>query len=275
MMRSPLRRAGAVQIVSGATVLAVVVALAVVAGPASGRAAGLGGQAVLAAAQRPGTTVSAATGRQLASIGSQVDSLVGRMTLAEKIGQLEMSGPTGPNGTPGQTLLDEVRSGEVGSVLDLVGVANINQVQQAALQSRLHIPVIFGLDVIHGYKTIFPVPLGEASSWDPAAVRNDASISASEATADGIKWTFNPMVDVSRDPRWGRVVEGSGEDPFLGSAMAVAKVHGYQGSGFSAPDKMARCRPAGNTTRRTCPSSSCATSTCRRTRRRWTPAPRP
>ena len=238
-MRSPLRRAGAVQIVSGATVLAVVVGLAVVAGPASGKAAGLGGQAVLAAAQRPGTTVSAATGRQLASIASQVDSLVGRMTLAEKIGQLEMSGPTGPNGTPGQTLLDEVRSGEVGSVLDLVGVANINQVQQAALQSRLHIPVIFGLDVIHGYKTIFPVPLGEASSWDPAAVGNDASISASEATADGIKWTFNPMVDVSRDPRWGRVVEGSGEDPFLGSAMAAAKVRGYQGSGFSAPDKMA------------------------------------
>jgi beta-glucosidase len=238
-MRSPLRRPGAAQIVSGATVLAVVAALAVVAGPASGKAAGPGGQAALAAAQRPGTAVSAATSRQLASIASQVDSLIGRMTLAEKIGQLEMSGPTGANGTPGQTLLDEVRSGEVGSVLDLVGVANINQVQQAALQSRLHIPVIFGLDVIHGYKTIFPVPLGEASSWDPAAVQNDASISASEATADGIKWTFNPMVDVSRDPRWGRVVEGSGEDPFLGSAMAVAKVRGYQGSAFSAPDKMA------------------------------------
>jgi beta-glucosidase len=124
-------------------------------------------------------------------------------------------------------------------VLDLVGVANINQVQQAALQSRLHIPVIFGLDVIHGYKTIFPVPLAEASTWNPATVTNDASISASEATADGIKWTFNPMVDVSRDPRWGRVVEGSGEDPYLGSAMAAAKVTGYQGSDFAAPDKMA------------------------------------
>ena len=132
-----------------------------------------------------------------------------------------------------------MRSGQVGSVLDLVGVKYINQVQRAALQSRLHIPVIFSLDVIHGYKTIFPVPLGEASSWDPAAVQNDASISASEATADGIKWTFNPMVDIARDPRWGRVVEGSGEDPFLGSAMAAAKVHGYQGSDFSAPDKMA------------------------------------
>ena len=124
-------------------------------------------------------------------------------------------------------------------MLDLVGVNNINQVQQSALQSRLHIPVIFGLDVIHGYKTIFPVPIGEASSWDPAAVQNDESISASEATADGIKWTFNPMVDVTRDPRWGRVVEGAGEDPFLGSAIAAAKVRGYQGSDFSAPDRMA------------------------------------
>ena len=161
------------------------------------------------------------------------------MTLAEKIGQLEMSGPTGPNGTPGQTLLDELRSGQVGSVLDLVGVANINQAQQAALQSRLHIPAIFSLDVIHGYKTFFPVPLAEASSWDPAAVQNDESISASEATADGIKWTFNPMVDLARDPRWGRVVEGAGEDPFLASAIAAAKVRGYQGSDFSAPDKMA------------------------------------
>ena len=244
-MRNPLRRPSAAQIVSGATVLAVAAALTVgtaaVARPAGGKAAGPGGRAVLASAQRPAATASATTRQKLASIASDVNSLIGKMTLAEKVGQLEMSGPTGPNGTPGQTLLDEVRSGEVGSVLDLVGVDNINQVQQAALQSRLHIPVIFGLDVIHGYKTIFPVPLGEASSWDPAAVQNDASISAGEATADGIKWTFNPMVDVSRDPRWGRVVEGSGEDPFLGSAMAVAKVKGYQGDNndFSVPDKMA------------------------------------
>jgi beta-glucosidase len=189
---------------------------------------------------RPASTVAHNSVQQrLAAVSGQVDSLIGRMTLAEKLGQLEMSGPTGANGTPGQTLLDEVRSGQVGSVLDLTGVANINQVQQAALQSRLHIPVIFGLDVIHGYKTIFPVPIAEASSWDPAAVRKDEAISADEATADGIKWTFNPMVDIARDPRWGRVVEGSGEDPFLGSAMASAKVRGYQGTDFSAPDKMA------------------------------------
>ena len=120
-------------------------------------------------------------------------------------------------------------------MLDLVGVDNINQAQQAALQSRLHIPMIFGLDVIHGYKTMFPVPIGEASSWDPAAVSNDEAVSAEEATADGIKWTFNPMVDISRDPRWGRVVEGAGEDPFLGSAIAAAKVRGYQGSRLQRP----------------------------------------
>ena len=199
--------------------------------------------AVPAAGASPGKPASGAArnpaAQRLSVISGKVDALIGKMTLAEKFGQLEMSGPTGPNGTPGQTLLDEVRNGQVGSVLDLVGVANINQVQQAALQSRLHIPVIFSLDVIHGYKTIFPVPIAEASSWDPAAVQNDAAISADEATADGIKWTFNPMVNISRDPRWGRVVEGSGEDPFLGSAMAAAKVRGYQGSDFSAPDKMA------------------------------------
>ena len=197
------------------------------------------GASPVAPARTAGSAARGAAQLRLASISDKVDALLRRMTLAEKFGQLEMSGPTGANGAPGQTLLDEVRAGQVGSVLDLVGVANINQVQQAALQSRLHIPVIFSLDVIHGYKTIFPVPIAEASSWDPAAVSSDEAISADEATADGIKWTFNPMVDISRDPRWGRVVEGAGEDPFLGSAMAAAKVAGYQGSDFSAPDKMA------------------------------------
>ena len=242
MKRSPLRSMRAAQVGSGVTALAVIGLFAVPAamsGPASTKAASAQRPAALSSAQLPGTGLSPAVRQRLASIENQVSALIGKMTLTEKIGQLEMSGPTGDNGTPGQALLDEVRSGQVGSVLDLVGVSNINQVQQAALQSRLHIPVIFGLDVIHGYKTIFPVPIGEASTWDPATVQDDASVSASEATADGIKWTFNPMVDVSRDPRWGRVVEGSGEDPYLGSAMAVAKVRGYQGTDFSAPDKMA------------------------------------
>jgi beta-glucosidase len=173
------------------------------------------------------------------SIDQKVNALLARMTLAEKFGQLEMAGPDGPNGTPGPLLLSGAKAGTIGSVLDLVGVNNINQAQQAALQSRLHIPLIFSLDVIHGYQTIFPVPLMEASSWDPAAVSRDESVSASEATADGIKWTFNPMVDIARDPRWGRIVEGSGEDPYLGSAIAAAKVRGYQGNDYSQPTKMA------------------------------------
>jgi beta-glucosidase len=172
-------------------------------------------------------------------INAHVNALIRQMTVAEKFGQLEMSGPQGPNGTPGQTLLDEAKAGTVGSVLDMVGVDNINTLQQAALQSRLHIPIIASLDVIHGYKTMFPVPLAESATWDPSLVANDESVSASEATADGQKWTFNPMVDISRDPRWGRVVEGAGEDPFLGSAIAAAKVQGYQGQDFAAPDKMA------------------------------------
>jgi beta-glucosidase len=173
------------------------------------------------------------------SIDQRVNALLAKMTLAEKFGQLEMAGPDGPNGTPGPLLLKGAQDGTIGSVLDLVGVANINQAQQAAMQSRLHIPLIFSLDVIHGYQTIFPVPLMEASSWDPAAIAKDESVSATEATADGIKWTFNPMVDIARDPRWGRIVEGAGEDPYLGSAVAAAKILGYQGSDFSAPSKMA------------------------------------
>ncbi len=172
-------------------------------------------------------------------VDQKVNALLGQMTLAEKFGQLEMAGPDGANGAPGPELLKNAQAGLVGSVLDLVGVANINEAQKAAMQSRLHIPLIFSLDVIHGYQTVFPAPLAEASSWDPAAITRDESVSASEATADGIKWTFNPMVDIARDPRWGRIEEGAGEDPYLGSAVAAAKVLGYQGGDYSKPDKMA------------------------------------
>jgi beta-glucosidase len=188
----------------------------------------------VAVAQQFGTAAS-----HRSDIDQKVDALLAKMTLAEKFGQLEMAGPDGPNGTPGPQLLANAKAGLVGSVLDLVGVDNINAAQHAAMQSRLHIPLIFSLDVIHGYRTIFPVPLMEASSWDPAAISRDEAVSASEATADGIKWTFNPMVDIARDPRWGRVVEGAGEDPYLGAAVAAAKVAGYQGRDYSEPDKMA------------------------------------
>jgi beta-glucosidase len=189
-----------------------------------------------------GGSTSAASTPLVASpltIDQKVNSLLAQMTLAEKFGQLEMAGPDGANGTPGPLLLAGAANGTIGSVLDLVGVANINQAQQAAMSSRLHIPLIFSLDVIHGYQTIFPVPLMEASSWDPAAIAKDESVSAAEATADGIKWTFNPMVDIARDPRWGRIVEGAGEDPYLGSAVAAAKIAGYQGTDYSQPTKMA------------------------------------
>ena len=185
------------------------------------------------------SAASAAKAPAAKTIDQKVEALLAKMTLAEKFGQLEMDGPDGANGTPGPKLLKAAKSGTIGSVLDLVGVANINATQHAAMQSRLHIPLIFSLDVIHGYQTIFPVPLGEASSWDPTAIANDESASAKEATADGQKWTFNPMVDIARDPRWGRIVEGAGEDPYLGSAIAAAKVHGYQGTDYSAPTKMA------------------------------------
>jgi beta-glucosidase len=173
-----------------------------------------------------------------AQINANVNRLLGELTVAQKFGQLEMAGPSTANGSD---LIPLAQQGMIGTVLDLTGVDNINAVQNAAVASAQnhHIPLIFGLDVIHGYKTMFPVPLGEAASWDPALVSNDESVSADEASADGIKWTFNPMVDISRDPRWGRVVEGAGEDPFLGSAIAAAKVKGYQGSDFSAPDKLA------------------------------------
>jgi beta-glucosidase len=165
-----------------------------------------------------------------------VNGLLGKMTVAEKFGQLEMAGP----GTPtGSDLIPLAKSGQIGSVLDLTGVDNINAVQKAALQSRLHIPLIFSLDVIHGYKTMYPISLGESSSWDPALARADASMAAAEGAADGIKWTFSPMVDVTRDPRWGRVQGTSGEDPFLGAALAAARIHGYQGPNYSAADKMA------------------------------------
>jgi beta-glucosidase len=182
-------------------------------------------------------TAHSAPQPNIAQINADVTRLISTMSVADKFGQLTMAGPT----TPLSTVEQQACDGEVGSVLDLTGVDSINAVQAADLARGCHprIPLIFALDVIHGYKTIFPAPLAEASSWDPARVQNDESVSASEATADGLKWTFNPMVDIAHDPRWGRVVEGAGEDPFLGAAIAAAKVRGYQGDNFAAEDKMA------------------------------------
>src|SRR5213078_3940705 len=171
---------------------------------------------------------------QRSAAEQKIDSLLARMTLEEKLGQLnQLSVNQQP--TPEQLAL--VRKGLVGSFLNLTGAAATRDAQRIAVtDSRLHIPLIFGQDVIHGYRTIFPIPLGEAASWDPEAVHAAAHVAAAEAAAAGLHWTFAPMVDIARDPRWGRIAEGSGEDPYLGSAMAGARVRGFQGADPRAPD---------------------------------------
>lgn len=175
------------------------------------------------------------------TIARQVDALLARMTLEEKVGQLhQLSGRqmTGPGSEKFSDKLADIRAGKVGSMLNVKGVAETREIQALALQSRLKIPLLFSLDVIHGYRTVFPVPLGEAASWDLEAIERSAQIAAREAAASGIHWTFAPMVDVGRDPRWGRVMEGAGEDTYLGSRIAVARVKGFQGEKLGALDRV-------------------------------------
>jgi len=176
---------------------------------------------------------------QRKDIEREINALLARMTLAEKLGQLQqLDGEANGNYRPEHQEL--VRKGLLGSTLNVRGAARTNELQHIAMdQSRLKIPVLFGFDVIHGYRTIFPVPLGEASSWDPAAAERSASIAAAEARAAGVHWTFAPMVDIARDPRWGRIVEGSGEDPYLGAAFAAARVRGFQGNTLRDPTTIA------------------------------------
>src|SRR5256712_6665148 len=164
----------------------------------------------------------------------KIDSLLARMSLEEKLGQLNQ---VSVDGQPNAEQMDLVRKGLVGSFLNLAGADATHAAQHVAVtESRLHIPLLLGLDVIHGYRTIFPIPLGEAASWDPEAVQAAAHVAAKEAGAAGVHWTFAPMVDIARDPRWGRIAEGSGEDAYLGSAMAAARVRGFQGTDPRAPD---------------------------------------
>jgi len=169
-------------------------------------------------------------------INKRVEDLLRRMTLEEKVGQMcQYSGFS-------DAFESLVKEGKVSSFLNVQGAENSNRIQKIAVEeSRLGIPLIFGLDVIHGYSTIFPIPLGWASSWDPDMVKKAASIAAKEASADGVHWTFAPMVDIARDPRWGRIAEGAGEDPFLGSAMARALVEGYQGTDLADPETIVAC----------------------------------
>lgn len=163
-----------------------------------------------------------------------INDLMSKMTLEEKIGQLNL--PSSGDITTGQAkssnIAEKIKKGQVGGLFNIKGVEKIKEVQRIAVeQSRLKIPLIFGMDVIHGYETVFPIPLGMAATWDMTAVEQSARIAAIEASADGICWTFSPMVDISRDPRWGRFSEGNGEDPFLGGQIAKAMVRGYQGVG--------------------------------------------
>lgn len=170
-----------------------------------------------------------------------VDSVLAGLTLDEKIGQLnQLSGagdPTGPGGNASG--VERLKEGGVGAYFNVTGADTTRKLQRIAVeQTRSRIPLIFGLDVIHGFRTIFPVPLGEAASWNPAGARRTARIAAVEASAAGIQWTFAPMVDIARDARWGRIVEGAGEDPYLGSAFAVARVRGFHGDSLRSPTSM-------------------------------------
>jgi beta-glucosidase len=177
-------------------------------------------------------------------ITKKVDALLAKMTIDEKVGQLNQytgdrlaTGPLTPNGNKFQ----EIKQGLVGSMLNVQGVKDTRMVQELAMQSRLKIPLLFSLDVIHGYQTIFPVPLGEAASWDMDAIRLSAHVAAKEAAASGIHWTFAPMVDIARDARWGRMMEGAGEDTYLGSKIARARVLGFQGDKLGGTDAVMAC----------------------------------
>jgi beta-glucosidase len=174
-------------------------------------------------------------------IEKKIDVIIKQMTLEEKLGQLQqLDGHADGNFRPEHVEL--ARKGLLGSTLNVRGAKNVNELQRAAFeQSRLKIPLLFGFDVIHGYRTIFPIPLGETASWDPKAVERAAAVAAAEARAAGVHWTFAPMVDIARDARWGRIAEGAGEDPYLGSVMARARVRGFQGSDYGAQDKVLAC----------------------------------
>lgn len=181
-------------------------------------------------------------------IEKKIDVLIKKMTLEEKIGQMnqyngfwDVTGPV-PNNNFVQQKYADLKSGKVGSMLNITGVERVRKIQQIVMEnSRLKIPLIFGLDVVHGYHTITPIPLGEAASWDLTVIEKSSRIGAIESSSAGINWTFAPMVDISRDARWGRVMEGAGEDPFLGSKIAIARVNGFQGENLADFNTIAAC----------------------------------
>ena len=181
---------------------------------------------------------------QKAKMKTFIDALMKKMTLEEKLGQLNLPGAgditTGQAGS--SDIAKKIEQGKVGGLFNIKSVAKIKEVQKLAVEkSRLKIPMLFGMDVIHGYETVFPIPLGMSCTWDMKLVERSAQIAAQEASADGINWTFSPMVDISRDPRWGRVSEGNGEDAYLGSEIAKAMVKGYQGNDLSKSNTIMAC----------------------------------
>lgn len=175
---------------------------------------------------------------------ARVEELLSKMTLEEKVGQLNQLSSGSLTG-PAQVVADGdrlIRTGMVGSLFNSVTAKETNAYQKAAVEgSRLHIPILFGLDVIHGFRTVFPIPLGLSASWDPALIEQTARLAAVEASAQGVRWTFSPMVDIARDPRWGRIAEGAGEDPYLGGVVARAYVRGYQGARLDDPAAVLAC----------------------------------
>lgn len=188
---------------------------------------------LLAATTRGGTPAD--------DLERRIDGLLARMTLEEKVGQLQQLDGFA-EGTYRPEHPELIRKGQLGATLNVRGAARTNELQKIALEeSRLGIPVLFGFDVIHGHRTIFPIPLGLAATWDPELVERTAAVAAAEARAVGLRWTFAPMLDIARDPRWGRIAEGSGEDPYLASAMARAQVRGFQGGDAGAPGKLLAC----------------------------------
>lgn len=181
---------------------------------------------------------------QFKTVDQKADSVLALMTLEEKVGQLNQYNDdwyaTGPM-TLKEDMAGQIRDGKVGSLLNTMGSARTRAWQEMAMQSRLRIPLIFGQDVVHGYKTTFPVPLAESCSWDLEAMEQAARVAASEGSACGVHWTFAPMMDIARDPRWGRVMEGAGEDPYLGSKIAAARVQGFQGDRLGSTSSMIAC----------------------------------
>jgi beta-glucosidase len=180
---------------------------------------------------------SLAVAQQLSDqeIETKVEAILQQMTIEEKVGQLTQFPDNSPH------TMEMIRQGKVGSLLGVLGVKDTNEAQRAAEQSRLKIPLIFGYDVIHGYRTIFPVPLASAGSFDMSLIEQAERVAAKESTASGVKWVFAPMVDIARDPRWGRIVEGAGEDPYLGSMVAVARTKGFQGNSMADPESVVAC----------------------------------